>query len=178
MVQVVIAIGLLILANQQLRGTEWGHTAGGAPARRICIALNAPAFFFHDLSLWDWIPGLSGVSGVVVSGRIFLTVDDFIWLIGIALLWYLMGVIIEVKLQKKKPFALTFAPLRVGFDLILILMALVFASAAFDSWHYIPGWAVGVMSAVLLLAWSLGLLVYCGYDVVSWIRERVSYRKA
>ncbi|SRR6266700_463748 len=177
--QVVIAIGLLILAHQQLKGTSWGRTgtswnqsAGGAPARRICIALNAPVIFFHNLGLWDRVSGLGGGKEPGLGDRTLLSGDDFIWLIGIALLWYLIGLIIELKLRKRKNLVLAFTPLRVGFDLILVFMAITFAAGTFDSWFEAPGWAISVVTATLFLAWTFGLLVYCGYDTVSWIKER------
>lgn len=162
-IQIVIAVLLLIVGNNQMAAHRGQDVYFGPPANWICYALNAPATVLRSAVMYLWEK----------LGRPFdthvIAIDNAIFILGVGLVWFLVGAGIEVWLRKGRNVdpLVSAGPLRLVIDLSLMLLGLAFVVLVGYGTRDLlrmQSLASAITQAALYAIWGLVLLIVYGRD--------------
>jgi len=169
LVQIVIAATLFIVGHYTrtvVPGREYYY---GEAATRVCHALNAPVMLFRFVVMGLW--NAADLTGSSVEN----VVDPGIFLVGVALLWYLVGTTIDLWRQKHIVILATLpAWARVSLGLFLIIVGILLGIMGIGIWNLIRWKSVlqATLEASLYELWALGLIAFCAYDLLHLVRAK------
>jgi hypothetical protein len=128
--------------------------------RMVCIGINAPAWPLTLLLNMLPLPG----------ARVFVfPIDDFELLVGVIVVWYLTGSMIDDRALHQKSDLVGMAARTVLWNLLLIAWGIglfVMAMAPLRSPRRYGNPAGNIVEGILFLAWSLVLFVFPGRHLV------------
>jgi len=146
-IQVVIAVGLLTLGSQQVP-TVKDDPPFVPRAAKLCYGINAP------VALWQVGLAVLLQKTHLKLGHSQRAVSDACLLGGVALLWFLVGLTVELRLRNIVIAA------RLFVDCTAVILGVALAPFAVAAWKQDEMFLVlgfGTWSAVLVLAWALDL---------------------
>ena len=167
LVQIVIAATLFIVGRYTrtvVPGREYYY---GEAATRVCHALNAPVMLFRFVVLGLW--NAAHLTGSSVEN----VVDTGIFLVGVGLLWYLVGATIDSWRQEHVVILVTLpAWARVSLGLFLIIVGILLGIMGIGIWNLIRWKSVlqATLEASLYELWALGLIGFCACDLLRLVR--------
>ena len=136
----------------------------------LAYAINVPANLLRNLVyfLWDkHVYPLCSVASAETCINFEGKIGIAIFLAGVGIVWYIVGLEIESIGQNKRAIVPSFTPLRVGADAILLLVAgiLVFIVAA--NWRSREGTfaPLPVLDSSCYLAWAVAIAIAYGRDL-------------
>lgn len=112
LVQMAVAVALLLLGHAHDRADVGFEPPPVSPETTFCYAISAPALLFRfcGIRLWD-------VMRLSNSASTEIIVDDIIFIVGVGLLWYVVGREIDLRGRKKTSLMLLPPPFRISLDL-------------------------------------------------------------
>jgi hypothetical protein len=156
--QVVLAVVLLTVGRRQVPQIAQDSPIFVGPAARIGVAINAPAALLEG-----------ALASLVHSAGVTLRFDEKLWglcyFAGVAILWFLVGLEIEHRSQKRDTRLRVFVgSLAIGVGIILVFFA-------FTAWR--QGDAILSSGAA---AWALVLIGFYGLELARFAGSRRAAR--
>ena len=159
-VQVAISSVLLLVGTFQhpLGSTEYKY---GSAAVRICMGLNAPALVFRFAAL----SSLQTLGVRTTDTR----VDNACFLLGIGLLWYLVGLQVETARRREPPRGV-YGTVRVVAYLFFFVVGIGLLPTAIQMWSRIHWYSMtaACVEGSLEIAWGLVLVFCCGRGLLRY----------
>ncbi|HET9180675.1 MAG TPA: hypothetical protein VFP59_00970 [Candidatus Angelobacter sp.] len=157
-IQVILAASLLIIGAAQHKADRGKDIYYGAPAERVCYAINAPALLFRSAGLYLW----HTTDFPMVNDA----VDNGIFMIGVVLLWFLVGATIESRLKGCHKTALS-RPWRLAIDFFLIVVGIAFVLVGVGAWNlvHLGSTLQGFAEAAIYFLWAMVLVLISGRDL-------------
>jgi hypothetical protein len=163
----IIQVAIAAILLQAAYRTRLPRGSDAIPdVRLICRGLNAPALVFRLPNLMapeaTWIPKLPSVFG--------FDVDDVYFLVGVVVVWYLLGRALDQRRSSRKEGGSKKATAFVVYPLLLALGGLLFYGGLKDFGNPRSPNLGSPVGAFLTLMWSVGLIVLSGRRLVRAIR--------
>jgi|SRR6185437_4485770 len=159
-IQMTLSACLLVLGAAQYRADRGKEIYYGAPAKRICYAINAPALLFRSAGLYILD------ASHLVSAKVYDAIDNGTFILGVGLLWFLVGAAIDSRLKRPAKAALS-RPWRLAIDFSLIVLGIAFLFFGFGAWNliHLGSMLQGFAEAAIYCLWALVLVFISGYDL-------------
>jgi hypothetical protein len=159
-IQIILAAVLLVVGSAQHRAERGKDIYYGAPAKRICYALNAPALLFRSagLAILD--------ASHLASTNLYNVIDSGMFILGVGLLWFFVGAAIESRSKRGDRTALS-RSWRLLIDFSLIVLGVAFLLFGLGAWKLVHWGSVlqGFAEAAIYFLWALALVFISGRDL-------------